>query len=442
MTTYQEWWRPKEPAAPAATSAAASPVPFAALIAFTFVLLLAPQNYVPILSVIRIALLMAFISVASHAYDRLRRRQPLTIVTAEIRITAYILAWALATLPFSYWPGGSVALLLDLYLKTLVVFMLIANTVNSKARLRIVALALSLMAIPIAFSGVNAFLSGVYISDDSTQSVNRIIGYEGALTKNPNDLALILNLIIPLTLALIFTVKQTALRLVLLAAFGLQVVGVVITFSRAGFLSLVSIFAAYFWAVRKRRERTWAYAGIVLLVAALPMLPGSYLTRLSTITNIEADATGSAQNRHKQQVAAVHYVLAHPIIAAGIGMNVLALQEEMGDWLYIHNVFLQYAADLGFPGLILYVCLLVTTFRTTHYVQRRTANAPEHRDLFFLAVGIQTSLVAFTISAFFSPVAYHFQFYYFAGLATALRVVYDRLAPASTEAGGSIAGPS
>jgi len=446
----QEWWRPEAPAAgrPAAGAAiaapgpAASPVPFAALIAFTFVLLLAPQNYVPILSTIRIALLVAVISMASHVYDRLRRGQPLTIVTAEIRITGYILAWALATLPFSYWPGGSVGVLLDLYLKTLVVFMLIANTVNTTARLRIVAVALALMAVPISFSGVNAFLSGAYMGDDPAQSVKRIIGYEGALTKNPNDLALILNLIIPLTLALVFIARRAMIRAALLAAVGLQAAAVVITFSRAGFLSLASIVAAYFWAVRKRPERTWVYGGIVLLVAALPLLPGSYLTRLSTITNIEADSTGSAQNRHKQQVAAMHYVLTHPIIAAGIGMNVLALQEEMGDWLYIHNVFLQYAADLGFPGLILYVYLLVTTFRTTGYVQTRTANASEHRDLFFLAVGIRTSLVAFTISAFFSPVAYHFQFYYFAGLATALRVVYDRLAPGSGAAGGAIPCPS
>ena len=56
-------------------------------------------------------------------------------------------------------------------------------------------------------------------------------------------------------------------------------------------------------------------------------------------------------------------------------------------------------------------------------VQRRSAKIPESRDLFHLATGIQTSLLAFAVSAFFSPVAYHFHFYYFAGLAVAVKAV-------------------
>jgi probable O-glycosylation ligase (exosortase A-associated) len=440
----REWWRPETSASRPETAALAevgiiatgSPVPFWALIAFTVALLLAPQHSYPILAAVRIALLTAVIAIATHVYDRLRCGRPLTILTPEIRITGYLLGWALVTLPFSYWPGGSVAVLFDLYLKTLTIFLLIANTVNSVARLRIIALALTVMAVPICLSGINAYLAGA-LSEDSTRSAARIVGHEGALTKNPNDLALILNLILPLTLALVFITRRAAFRLVLLGAVGLEAVAVIITFSRAGFLSLASILAAYFWVIRRRPERGWAYGGLILLVACLPFLPGEYLTRLSTITNIEADATGSAQHRYAQQIAAVNYVLKHPIVGAGIGMNVLAMHEELGDWLFIHNVFLQYAADLGLPGLILFVMLLAASIRSARSVQRRTAEVPEHRDLFFLATGIQMSLLAFTVSAFFSPVAYYFQFYYFAGLAVAVHAVHESLArmpePASGE---------
>ena len=355
---------------------------------------------------------------------------------AEIRITGYLLGWALVTLPFSYWPGGSVALLFDLYLKTLTMFLLIANTVNSVARLRIIALALTIMAVPICLSGINAYLAGAMAETPpgqrraSSDTKGRSPRSQRPRADPQHDPAA--------HLALVFITRRTAFRLVLLAAVGLEAVGVIITFSRAGFLSLASILAAYFWVIRRRPERGWAYGGLILLVACLPFLPGEYLTRLSTITNIEADDTGSAQHRYAQQIAAVNFVLKHPIVGAGIGMNVLAMHEELGDWLYIHNVFLQYAADLGLPGLILFVALLAASIRSARSVQRRTAEVHEHRDLFFLATGIQMSLLAFSVSAFFSPVAYYFQFYYFAGLAVAVHAVHANLTRMPEPASGEL----
>ena len=52
---------------------------------------------------------------------------------------------------------------------------------------------------------------------------------------------------------------------------------------------------------------------------------------------------------------------------------------------------------------------------------------PELRDLFLLSEAVQVSLIAFAVSGFFYPVAYHFYFYYMGGLALAARSVTDRL---------------
>jgi len=196
----------------------------------------------------------------------------------------------------------------------------------------------------------------------------------------------------------------------------------------------------YIWTLARRPERGWAFATVILVVAALPFMPAKYMDRLSTITNIEADRTGSAQERASQQQAAVRYVMAHPIIGAGLGMNILAMNEAEGKaaWLNIHNVYLQYAADLGLPGLILFLAIFLGSIKSARVVQRRCAAAPEGRDLFYLATGIQASLISFAISAFFAPVAYHFQFYYIAGLAVAVKAVHDAAAPAPA---GAARGP-
>src|SRR5256885_6504265 len=117
-------------------------------------------------------------------------------------------------------------------------------------------------------------------------------------------------------------------------------------------------------------------------------------------------------------------------------MNILAINETglSPAWMNIHNVYLQYATDLGLPGLALFLLVFLGSLRSAHVVQRRCAAAPEARDLFYLATGIKASLLSFAISAFFSPVAYHFQFYYIAGLAVAL----DGLPPAVSRAPGPL----
>jgi len=440
------WWRPDPtPANVTATAtsermdagATDSPIPFWALMAFTAIMLLAPQNYFPILATFRLAFLVAGAAIGTYVYDRLRRGQPLTILAPEVRLVGYLLAWVLATLPLGSWPGGSFGVLADLYSKTLAIFLLIANTVNSVARLRLIVGGMTLMAVPIAFTGVRNFLSGAYIFAGDNLSAARITGYESALTSNPNDLALILNLIIPLALGLVLSTRRPLVRAVLLLSVGLQIVSVIVTFSRAGFLSLATILGTYVWTVARRPERGWAYAGLIVAVSALPLLPASYLTRLSTITNMEADATGSAQERYAQQVAAVHYVLAHPIVGAGLGMNILAINETglSPAWMNIHNVYLQYATDLGFPGLILFLLIFLGSIKSAHLVQQRTAASSQSRDLFYLATGIKTSLLSFAISAFFSPVAYHFQFYYIAGLAVAVMAVHGSGARAPERGG-------
>jgi len=79
--------------------------------------------------------------------------------------------------------------------------------------------------------------------------------------------------------------------------------------------------------------------------------------------------------------------------------------------------------DLGVPGVLAYIALLLSCLKSTVQVQRRTAGAPDMKDLFHLAEGIQISLLGFMLAAMFHPVAYHPYFYYIAALALAAQAV-------------------
>jgi O-antigen ligase len=280
------------------------------------------------------------------------------------------------------------------------------------------------MAMPLALTGVNNFVAGTYV--DSLAG-GRVVGYNAPLTANPNDLALMLNLILPFAIALFLAARKALPRIVLGVAICILVAAIVLTFSRAGFIALALIFMIYMWRLRRRPERAWIPLALLLVCVSLPFVPATYYDRLSTIVNIEADTSGSAQTRWSDAVVATQLIAGNPLIGAGAGMNVYAMNEARGEYsLEIHNVYLQYGVDLGLPGLILFLVLLGSCLRSTKVVMARAMSMPEPNTLFYLAEGIRVSLMAFAVEAVFHPVAYNFYFYYIAGLAIALRTVCDR----------------
>jgi len=426
-----EWWRPVP--APRARGGARSAgtiddraagggtAPFVALLAFMIILLLAPQALFPALAPFRLALVAAICGIAAHALDRFLGHQPISIVTREIVLAACLAAWAFLSVPFSYWPGGSLSLLLDLFIKALAIFWLIANIVSTPARFRAVALILVLASVPLASVAILHFVSGDIAPGGNYRDFKRIVGYNAPLTQNPNDLALTLNLLLPFTVAHLARARGAMVRAILLGIVVLVATAVVLTFSRAGFLTLATILGLYLWKLSRSTQRAWAVAVVLLALAALPFLPGSYLDHMGTITDMRSDRSGSSQARWEGMVAATNLALEHPFLGVGAGMNILALNETHGArWKGVHNVYLEYAADLGLPGLALFLVLFWSCFSRARRTQRAAAGRPGLEDLFHYGVAVEVSLAAFAVAGMFHPVGYHFHFYIIAGLAVAL----------------------
>jgi probable O-glycosylation ligase (exosortase A-associated) len=347
-----------------------------------------------------------------------------TPLAPEIGIVLALVAWSVITIPMSVWPGGSVRLLTDQYLKAIAFFWLISTVVTTSGRLRGLAWALVLCSIPLAATGVKNFLFGEHLLATGVRGFTRIAGYQGGsgLTGNPNDLALMLNLIIPIAGALALSERGTR-RTVAAGALLLAIAGVVVTFSRAGFLTLAATFVMFMVVLARRKAPGIAMGMLVLAMCATPLLPSGYVDRLSTITDIDADKTGSAQGRWQDFKVAADVIVESPLVGAGLGNDAIVLNTERGrsTWRSVHNAYLQYAVDLGIPGLLLFAWLHVMCLRSARAVERRTAREPALRDMATLAAGVQISLVGFFVAALFHPIAYQFYFFSVAGLAVALK---------------------
>ena len=420
-----EWWRrvaqPSvgvERARPARSMD--YPVAFWALMTFFFILLLAPQAFFPALVPFRIALLAAAVAAGAYVLSRAASGRPIIVLTREMKIAGCLFGWAILTIPFAYHPGGSVATLTDLFLKSLLLFWLIANIVSTVSRLRQFAWALSLMSVPLAATGLTNYMSGNFLR-------GRLAGYEAPLTGNPNDLALTLNLVLPFALALIRVSRSSGARAVLLGIIALDVVAVIVTFSRAGFLTLCVILGIIIVRLLRTPRRAWGVALLGALLLCLPLLPASYWARLATVTDIESDLTGSSQLRWAGMLGALRFIATHPIVGAGPGGEVLVLNEEIGPtWGYIHNVYLEYAVDLGLPGLALFLLLFAACLRAVQDTSNKARPLPKAQSLRHLADATRLGLIAFGVAAFFHPVAYHFYFYFLAGMAVAARTAATR----------------
>ena len=445
MEATASWWR-AERVAPTltqtqVTAPQGSRIAFGALVAFTGILILSPQVWFPFLKNLRIAFLAAGIAIAAHLLDHTVRRRAGGPAHPELVIASCLVAWAVLTVPLSYWPGGSVTVLTEHFLKAVAFFWLIGTVITTRHRLRIFVWLLVLCSIPLSVTAIQNYQSGVFLQTPMG-AAQRIAGYNiggSGLTANPNDLALMLNLVIPFAAALMMSGRGIAQRFTAGAALLLSAMAVILTFSRAGFLTLVALGLIWLGGVAVRRPIA-ALVTVLVLAMTPAVVPAGYLERLSTITNISTDRTGSAQGRWTDLTVAAGLVAQNPLTGVGLGQNVLALNQQRGDtWREVHNVYLQYAVDLGLPGLALFVWLFIALFRAAGRVRRLHATDPGSRDVGIIAGSVQAALIAFAVAAFFHPVAYQFYFFCIAGLGLAVQNASwaaRRLAPLARRSAG------
>lgn len=392
-------------------------VAFWGLMMFTFVLFVSPQTLIPPLGVLMPAKIA--MGVAIGAYLLSGRHFP---VTRTVQWAIAFVGAAILSIPLGFWPGGSVATFFNVVAKSLVVFLLIASVVDTQRRLKTLIAWMVACGTVAALHAVQQYLSGAVDARDQ-----RITGYESPLASNPNDLALTMNILLGLALGLLPVVRRPSRRALLLGAMALILAGIVASFSRGGFVTLAVV--GVMWAVQAARTRgikalaAVAAVGIVLALAA----PSAYIGRLSTMFDAEADPTGSAGERWEVMKTALGYIAEQPVFGLGLGNSIHVTVMRGGPAREVHNAYLKTGAELGLVGMAVYTLFVGSAYATARAVRRRLRRRRDGEELASLAGGIELAVVAFGVGALFSPVPYHFYFYYPAGLAVALAVMAAKL---------------
>src|SRR5829696_8699807 len=104
---------------------------FVGLMAFTALLFLRPQDVFTPLRALHLAELAALFALGSLVFGRLGRGLPVARMTAELGSVFAFALLILLTAPFSVWMGGAIGTFTELYVKVVLIFLLMVNTLTT-----------------------------------------------------------------------------------------------------------------------------------------------------------------------------------------------------------------------------------------------------------------------------------------------------------------------
>jgi O-antigen ligase len=414
---------------------------------FTGLLFFRPQDHLPALDGLHLAELSAIAALIALVAGRIGRGQSVTRYTPELAGVIGLGGLILLTAPFSIWMGGAIGTFTDIYVKIILIFVLMVNTLRSPKRIDQFLWLIVLASGYIAFRAVFDYARGFNLVENG-----RVQGSVGGMFQNPNDLALNMVVVVPLAASLALRAK-TMIRRVGASACALLMIGAIVASqSRGGTVGMAVMLVLLGVSIARRRP-VFALAAVFGLMLALPLMPSSYWHRVSSITDDSQDTTGSRTTRRTLLIESYRAFLQHPLTGVGAGQfkNYDPKGREQA-WHESHNVVLQVAAELGVLGLAIFLFLLARGAMAGTQVRRllrRTGALPSRRRKtgssppegavtaaetdWFQSHGsaMVAALAGWFFCALFASVAYNWTFYYLLALAAAPReILLDRLAAA------------
>jgi hypothetical protein len=382
---------------------------------FTLVLYFRPYELFPALSgltglafYISIATLVFFIPSQLAAEGNLTARPP------EMNYLLLLTLLGLATMPIARSPGFAWETFNDVFIKIVLMFIVMINVLRTERRLK------GLMWLSV---GVGLMLSidalKRYASGEFTVEEYRVSVQFGGMFGNPNELATHFVMFIPIAVVLGLATKNFAARIFYWGSALLMVGGVVVTFSRGAFLGLIVSTVLLGWKLgRKNRFQIMAIMAVFGL-AFIALAPGNYGLRILSIFVPGLDPVGSSNQRSELLKQSIWVTLRNPW---GVGMGNFSIGSSHN--LVTHNAYTQVSSELGIVGLVLYVLFIVSPLKRLGAIERELFDNEEFNWMYYLAIGIQASIVAYMVASFFGAFAYNWFVYYPVAYAIALRRIY------------------
>lgn len=265
---------------------------------------------------------------------------------------------------------------------------------------------------------------------------HRIVGKAG-IVQDRNDLAVAINMCIPLIIYLIQTTNNKLLKQGLTGLLVLNIIAIIGTYSRGGFIGL-SILAIAFWWTSKRKLM-FAMLAVMSLPILYAVAPAEWKERQTTVSTA-ATQDSSFIGRLWAWKISVMIANDHPLTGGGFH----AVKDRLL-WGYFapytptfgpietppippdlrpkaaHNIYMQVLGDHGYVGLITFLFILFGTIRMN--LRNKRQGLQHDADWCVkLSKAIMLGLVGYCITGGNVSLAYFDLFYATVGLVCAINM--------------------
>ncbi len=308
-------------------------------------------------------------------------------------------AWMMLMVPFAVWRGGAFETITGGFLPVFILFAAVLLVSPREEHLD------SLQKAFVLASAAHILLLKVFFPRGRLS---------GLASLDPNDLAALAAMAVPLAIGLAQRSRTFQQRLLFIGATLVLIAGVIWTSSRGGTLALAAGLLAFIALLPRQRRGSILF----VLIISLPLLwvtaPADYKQRIIDLANVEEDYnTTDFFGRKQIWKRARIYIARNPITGVGVrgfetydGMYMKEIGRT-GKWSAPHNAYVQATAELGIPGGILYVVLLLGAARAAWGMARAKGKGflSTARPEYFSSLG------AFAVGAYFLSHAYSVQLF-------------------------------
>ena len=388
----------------AADSKARSSLAYHAVVVFSLIYFVRPEDFIPGLDVLPIAKIAGGIALLALIFVvPAQQRNKLTI---ELKVLLLLLAHMMLCIPFAAWRGGAFDTVINKFSKGVIVALLIYMVVTSIDELR------KLLAIQ---AGTVVLVTVASVLVHHTK-FGRLMGIQKGILENPNDLAMNIAINFPLCVAFLLASKGAGRKLFWVVGLAFMSWAVIATYSRSGMVAMALAVAISLWefGIRGRRVVLMMTAGIIAVIGlGVVVATPHYLIRMESIIggNIEGSLDrGSMEGRAQLLKDSLLIMVKHPLFGIGPG-NFPSYTQT---WLVAHNTYAELGAEAGLPGLLLFVLLLGLTVRKI----KRVRNLPGYQssqDIRLWTSGLWAAMAAYISGAMFASTEYNLFPYFMVG---------------------------
>lgn len=345
-------------------------------------------------------MLIAVITLLSLFVSKESKRIPISTFSVLLFL---FLAWAGVTTLFAVEPASAVEKLEE-FAKVLVMVFVTLMLVKTRERMHMLVW---VIVVSLGFYGLKGGLFTIMRGGSY-----HALGPPASFISDNNALALALCMALPLMRYLQLQSAKKTVRIGLGVSMVLTGVAVLGTYSRGGLIGLVIVGAALL--LKSRRRIALVLVLGVVSVNAYHFMPPQWTARMGTLN--DARQTDSGETRIQSWQFAANVALHRPLIGGGFNdyQNAYLWARYAPDGALqraIHSIYFRALGEQGFPGLILFLALLASSWRNCSRVRRQTRDSPEFKWAHDLATMLQIALVAYVVSGAFLPMTY-FDFTY------------------------------